>query len=177
MKIAQETNLLPKTLTWASWTSFVTSFTDHIDTKFLYQVARRYQYGELRLSRLNRIYRYTPSLFSPWNLFRGFLAQSTWYQDTFHRNFGWLLAVFAVFSVVLSGMQVGLATDQLGRDATFHRVSHGFAVFSLAATAGFLLLMVLTWVVLMSYFYISAKLYHHRIQSLRRERAAIETQG
>lgn len=41
-----------------------------------------------------------------------------------------MLGVFAAFSAVLSGMQVGLETDQLGKDATFHRVSHGFALFS-----------------------------------------------
>jgi Na+-transporting methylmalonyl-CoA/oxaloacetate decarboxylase gamma subunit len=39
--------------------------------------------------------------------------------------------VFAYATVVLSAMQVGLATQDLGRDRTFQWLSYGFAVFSI----------------------------------------------
>ncbi|KAH8719383.1 hypothetical protein GQ44DRAFT_712301 [Phaeosphaeriaceae sp. PMI808] len=167
-QIAQELKLVPKDLSWEDWTDFVHSFTSIVNTKSLHQVARRYQYGELRLSRLNRIYRYTPTAFSLRNLFRGFTASSSWYQDVFRSNFGWLFAVFAIFTVLLSGLQVALMTDQLSHNSTFHAASYGFAVFSLVALAGSLATIFGFWVVLLIYVYLAAKLYHHRVQSARR---------
>jgi hypothetical protein len=167
-RIAQELKLMPTDLSWEVWTDFVHSFTDNIDTQSLHQVARRYQYGELRLSRLNRIYRYTITTFSMRSLFRGFMTTSAWYQDLFRNNFGWILAVFAIFSVALSGMQVAMMTDQLSHNSAFHAASFGFAVCSLVALAACLATMFCSWIVLLLYFYIAAKLYHHKVQSARR---------
>jgi hypothetical protein len=167
-QIAKELKLVPGGLDWKTWAEFSCSFTKTIDTKLLHQVARRYQYGELRLSRLNRIYRYTPTVFSLRNLFRGFMSTSAWYQDVFRNNFGWILAVFAIFSVALSGMQVALMTDQLSHNSAFHAASYGFAVFSLFALAGCLATIFGSWLLLLLYFYLAAKLYHHRVQSVRR---------
>ena len=165
---AKELKLIPSDLDWMTWTQFVDSFTKFINTKTLHQVARRYQYGELRLSRLNRIYRYSFTTFSMRNLFRGFLTTSAWYQDVFRNNFGWILAVFAILSVALSGMQVALMTDQLARNSAFHAASYGFAVFSLVALAACLGTILCSWVSLLLYFYLTAKIYHHKVQSARR---------
>ncbi|KAK0639379.1 hypothetical protein B0T16DRAFT_423090 [Cercophora newfieldiana] len=161
--------LLPKDLEWEYWVAFAEDFTRKVDTKHLGQVARRYQYGELRLSRLNRIYRYSPLVFSGRNLFRGFLSPSIWYAELFRQNFGWLLGAFAFFSVSLSGLQVALATEQLGSNADFHRASYGFAVFSLVAVTASIVAMILTWFILALYFYVSAKVYHRRVQAERRK--------
>ncbi|KAI1147079.1 hypothetical protein F4825DRAFT_465999 [Nemania diffusa] len=167
-QIAKKAKLIPADLDWDTWAKFVLSFTSTINMESLHQVARRYQYGELRLSRLNRIYRYTPSVFSLRNFFRGFMEPSTWYREVFRTNFGWILAVFAIMSVVLSGMQVALMTDQLSHDSNFHRASYGFAVFSLVALAACLGAIITCWVILTIYFYSAAKLYHRKIQLARR---------
>jgi len=172
-----EMYLLPKGLEWEAWAGLMTTFTEVINTKTLHQVARRYQYGELRLSRLNKIYRYLPIAFSGRNFFRGFLSPSTWYQEFFRQSFAWLLAVFAFFSVSLSGLQVGLATDRLGRNDEFHTASYGFAVFSLVALAGSVVVIMITWVVLTAYFYISSELYHHQVQSMRRRKTMEIVEG
>ncbi|KAK7425601.1 hypothetical protein QQZ08_007924 [Neonectria magnoliae] len=170
LTVAHDTHLFPKDLDWDTWTTFVASFMDRVDTKHLYQVAARYEYGELRLSRLDRIYRYTPTVFSMQNMFRGFLAPSTWYQDVFRRNFRWFLAVFAILSVALSAMQVALSTEPLNEDHSFQQASYGFAVFSLVAIAGFLVAIFLTWIVLALFFYSSAKWYHRRVHLERTKR-------
>lgn len=169
-----EMHLLPKDLEWEHWVAFAQDFTGKVNTKHLKQVAKRYQYGELRLSRLNRIYRYSPLVFSGRNLFRGFLSPSIWYTELFRQNFGWLLVAFAFFSVSLSGLQVALATEQLGRNQDFHRASYGFAVFSLVALATSVVIILLTWFVLALYFYVSAKVYHHQVQSERRKAWKLE---
>ncbi|KAI0116314.1 hypothetical protein GGR51DRAFT_313635 [Nemania sp. FL0031] len=168
--IALQNKLIPTDLNWETWTKLVHSFTGIINTESLHQVARRYQYGELRLTRLNRIYRYTPTVFSLQNLFRGFMETSNWYRDIFRQNFGWILAAFAIFSVALSGIQVALMTDQLSHNSNFHRASYGFAVFSLVVLAGFLGAIISSWVVLTVYFYVIAKLYHHDVQLKRRSK-------
>ncbi|KAK0631453.1 hypothetical protein B0T14DRAFT_501707 [Immersiella caudata] len=165
-----EMHLLPNALEWETWAAFMTSFTGHIDTKTLHQVARRYEYGELRLSRLNKIYRYMPIAFSTKNFVAGFLSPSTWYQELFRQSFGWLLAVFAFFSVSLSGLQVGLATNHLGQDGDFHEASYGFTVFSLVTLAASVVAMMFTWVLLTMYHFTTSELYHHRVQSWRRKR-------
>lgn len=113
LQIAKEVNLLPEDVDWASSTAFLTDFLTEIDSHTLHQVDRRYQYGELRLTRLNLLYRITPPMSPMRYLMKGFMSRPSWYQAFFKRNFGWLLAVFLYVSVVLSAMQVGLATDRL----------------------------------------------------------------
>lgn len=55
-EIAQEKRLLPKEVTWTVWITFV----KELDTESIYgKIDDRFKYGELRLSRLNKIYRFT----------------------------------------------------------------------------------------------------------------------
>ena len=132
-RIARETGLLPEELDWARWIGLIEEFLSHIDIYTLHQVDRRYQYGELRLSRLNSLYRFTPSTLSTRNLVYGFMSSSTWYKAFFERNFAWLLAVFVYAAVILSAMQVRLATERLQGNDQFQRASYGFAVTSIVA--------------------------------------------
>jgi hypothetical protein len=74
--IAQEKRLLPKEVTWTAWITFMKDF----DTENIYdKIDDRFKYGELRLSRLNKIYRLMrcPLLLgaymSHWNQYGSFL--------------------------------------------------------------------------------------------------------
>ncbi|KAF2235899.1 hypothetical protein EV356DRAFT_89339 [Viridothelium virens] len=115
LKIAKEIGLLPSGIDWLNWTTFLKDFLSHIDIDTLEQVDRRYRYGELRLNRLNSLYRVIPAVFSISNLIRGggFMSSSTWQSSLFRRNFAWLLTVLVYLTVILSALQVGLATDLL----------------------------------------------------------------
>lgn len=56
VRIAQDKHLLPPEVSWPAWRIFVEQLdTEHIHTQF----DLRFQYGELRLSRLNKIYAFT----------------------------------------------------------------------------------------------------------------------
>jgi hypothetical protein len=55
LQIAKDSQLPPENIDWASWTAFLVDFLTQINPHTLHQVARRYQYGELRLTRLNLI--------------------------------------------------------------------------------------------------------------------------
>ncbi|KAH8586239.1 hypothetical protein B0O99DRAFT_644914 [Bisporella sp. PMI_857] len=165
LRIAHEKGLLPDFIHWATWTEFISDFLEHIDLQSLNGLSPRYQYGELRLSRLNKIYYITR--FTWIDFVRGYMTTSTWYQDFFARNFAWLLAVFAVMSVALSAMQVALVVKRGGTE--FEYASYGFSIACLFLTAGTALALLLVWAVLFVYHLVSAQMNNrHVIQERRR---------
>jgi hypothetical protein len=124
LRIAQrdELQLLSRTVTWERFCSFSDSFGAISDD----EVSERYQYGELRLTRLN--FWALPLLGQ--TVYQDFGLQ---YSDYFSPFFAPLLFVFAIFSVLLSAMQVALAVE--ARDSrrwvAFWNVSRWFAVVSI----------------------------------------------
>jgi ABC-type dipeptide/oligopeptide/nickel transport system permease component len=62
---------------------------------------------------------------------RGYHFGYNRYDVFFRRNFAWLIVVFAYITIVLTAMQVGLATSNLSQDSKFQSASYGFAVFSI----------------------------------------------
>ncbi|KAI0972062.1 hypothetical protein F4678DRAFT_431021 [Xylaria arbuscula] len=126
--IAKEYRLLPETVTWNAWKCFATSFLDASNT---HTISKRYRYGELRMGRLNYLYKLIPSLWLDGNPFRGFMPTSMWNGSFVERNTARLLGLFVFFSLILSAMQVGLATSHLQDDVNFVRAAYGFAIASL----------------------------------------------
>ncbi|KAF2175381.1 hypothetical protein K469DRAFT_680132 [Zopfia rhizophila CBS 207.26] len=155
LDIAKESGLLSKNMEWINWVEFLDGFLDNINLSTLSQVNQRYKYGELRLSRLNTIYRVIPPTYSIKNFVRGYKSGSTWYNAFFERHFKWMLAVFAVLSVFLSALQVGLATRMLQDNGPFQRVSYGFALASVIAVVGSIALVFFVWLGLFWYCLIS----------------------
>jgi len=130
LKIALELGLISSEIIWKDWTTFVDTVLTNIDCEALDMVNKRYQYGELRLSRLHAIYRLTP-IFKPEHFIRGFLYGYSRYTVFFTRNFGWVLLVFLYITIVLDAMQVSLGTTKLQDNKIFQRASYSFAVFSI----------------------------------------------
>lgn len=134
LRMAQSHGLLPQEISWQGWTAFTRSLLRSIDVDSLEGIGRRYHYGELRLSRLNWIYRIFSKSRTPTTLIRGYMYGHNRYSVFMQRKFAWVFAVFVSFTVVLTAMQVGLATDQLGKDGRFQHASYGFAIFSILAS-------------------------------------------
>ncbi|KAF2655154.1 hypothetical protein K491DRAFT_437363 [Lophiostoma macrostomum CBS 122681] len=166
LAIAKESGLLPKDMSWPDWVEFLDAFLDKIDCETLSGVSKRYRYGELRLSRLNTIYRLAPPTYSLRNLVRGYQSRSTWYQAFFDRHFKWMLAVFAVLSVVLSALQVGLATTTLQGNTPFQDTSYGLTITALFAVVAGLAMVLFVWLGLFFYHLLSTwhnnKMVEHR---------------
>ncbi|KAH6883572.1 hypothetical protein B0T10DRAFT_540140 [Thelonectria olida] len=76
LRVACETGLLPANISWEAWNKFIIDVSEHIDSRTLRQVGRRYRYGELRLSRLNSLYRFGAAGFSLHNAVYGFMSGS-----------------------------------------------------------------------------------------------------
>ncbi|KAJ9660143.1 hypothetical protein H2201_007050 [Coniosporium apollinis] len=123
--IAQEEHLLPREVTWSLWVSLVEQLLDH---RNLTDINKRYVYGELRLGRLNQIYRFRKG----W-LIRGYLYRYNQSSVFFRANFKQLITIFAYITIVLSAMQVGLATTKLQDNGRFQQAAYGFTIFSILA--------------------------------------------
>lgn len=124
LAMRDDKSLLPKGTKFSSFARLINSLDIDDDS-----VSARYQYGELRLSRLN----FWIKIFHFHFTYHKVEGQ---YGPYFARFYGPILFVFGLFSVILSGMQVVLAAMSLLDDSTlswqnFTTMSRGFSVFTL----------------------------------------------
>ncbi|KAH6654885.1 hypothetical protein BKA67DRAFT_566524 [Truncatella angustata] len=121
-RVAQEKNLIPVGINWASWKSFI----EELDTEHIYgKVNPRFLYGELRLGRLSKIHR-----ISQLSL-RGYSQAWNQYSSFFEANFATIASIVVYVAFVLGAMQTGLATSALQDNDAFQSASYGFVVFSI----------------------------------------------
>lgn len=166
--IAKETLLLPDGFDYAAWTNFLGDVVSRIDIDTMAQVDRRYRYGELRLSRLNTLTRLR-ALLSARDFIQGHINFSTRYTAFFESKFGWLLAAFAFFSVILSALQVGLGTGVLSESAAFQKFSYGITLAVLTVALSSILWIGLVWFILLPYHVISTRHFVRRIEKTRED--------
>ncbi len=128
-QIARKHDLLPSGLTWPEWKRIVDESLKYIDADSLDLVNKRYYFGELRLQRVNSIYRTHPGLI--WAHFiRGYLYGYNRYSPFLQRNLAWVLGASVLFSLVLSAMQVGTGVPRFQKSQAFNTASFGFVIFS-----------------------------------------------
>ena len=110
-QIAQSHGLLNQNFTWSDWASMARKV-----NQFEAALNIRWIYGEFRLKRLNWIYRLL-------------------YMEIYYKQPGrdWLIGLLIYVTIVLTVMQVGLATNHLQSDLGFQRALYGFAVFNILA--------------------------------------------
>lgn len=97
---SEEHRLVPPDIEWKDWIQFQTELKS-IDES---EISKRYQYGEIRLSRLNL---YAPFLFG--RLY--YMHMPIQYGEYFGRLFAPVLITFAIASIILNTMQVALASE------------------------------------------------------------------
>ncbi|KAK5170088.1 uncharacterized protein LTR77_004672 [Saxophila tyrrhenica] len=138
-KLAKDAGLFREDYEWTDWQTLVSNtLEDYPGDTIHNHIPPRYKYGELRLGRLNKIYRLIrgewlygySSLFGA-QTYGGFISEHTVAITT--------TTVYLV--VVLSAMQLGMATsaNALIGDSTFRRACYGFAIFAILSpviTAG-----------------------------------------
>ncbi|KAK9775023.1 putative Subtilisin-like serine protease [Seiridium cardinale] len=144
-RIAREAGLLPDQVTWENWVALMREAITFLGGMNPRIVGERYQYGELRLSRLTKIYRFSPGIISFRTLTHGYMSHSTWRTALFQRNFGWLLVAFIYLSTVLSAIQVGLATNRLQADVRFQKMSLVIAIMAIVLVTASVLLIAILW--------------------------------
>jgi hypothetical protein len=149
LKIAHDLSLVPSFITWHWWKDLVADFLNveegNVDINTLAQVNKRYQFGDLRLGRINSTYRIR---YFHTHFVRGYLYGYNRYVVFFERNFSWILIVFVFFSLVLSAMQVGTGLRELEDNHAFLRASYVFVVFSMVSVVAVLALVCFIFIVI-----------------------------
>jgi len=114
-RIAVDMHLLPSEVTWGQFCAFSRRFESIADM----QVSSRYQYGELRLSRLN----FYAKIFLRRQHYHRVYHQT---DDYFARFYGTILFLFAIATVGLTAMQLEIQLQDLqsGRMAWFSTLCH-----------------------------------------------------
>jgi hypothetical protein len=123
-QIAQKHHLLPTDVTWDEWVMFVEDLLRRTNFK---NINSRYWYGELRLSRLNKIYAIR------FGNLRGYKFSYQTYSELFHDYLAPVATATIYIALALTAMQVGLATDKLKSNSAFQSASYGFTIFSILA--------------------------------------------
>lgn len=143
-KLAIDHRLLPKEITWSERIALVEEIvcatsqaksylidaspsTSMASLAYRMPVNKRFYFGELRLGRLNWIYRV--ALLQP----RGYLSGDTTYSAFVRDNVNSLITLFLYTTIVLPAMQVGLTTPFLANDYSFGMASYVFSFFSMVA--------------------------------------------
>ena len=136
--IAHNAGLLSPKVEWEHWTSFIKPIIKanldkdkKFDRSSLLHISPRYLYGDLRLARINFIYRFCSATLGITSFFRGYKYGYQQYSTFLERNFAWLAGFTVYIALVLTAMQVGLGTSQLKSNTIFNNASYGFTVFSI----------------------------------------------
>ncbi|KXH59645.1 hypothetical protein CSAL01_11658 [Colletotrichum salicis] len=121
--VTKELHLIPEKVHCPAWRVAVRQL---LDGPSIYsRIDPRFHYGELRLSRLNKIYFFWQKPLC------GYTSRWNQYGSFFHDNFVLLASSTVYIAVVLTAMQVGLATEALQGNEAFQSASYGFTVFSI----------------------------------------------
>lgn len=122
--IAKQNYLIPPELTWASWKILVCEILQR-GSRLRSQVADRFIYGELRLSRLDLVHQFlgiSPLGYLPrWNSYRRFVVD----------NLDVILSATVYMVVILTALQVGLSTDNLQDNKAFQAVAFGTTILAI----------------------------------------------
>ncbi|KAI1414543.1 hypothetical protein F5Y13DRAFT_188211 [Hypoxylon sp. FL1857] len=126
-RIAMEKGLLPPGISWEEWKALTKEI---LENHCYASINPRYWYGELRLSRLNKVYRLRKGV-----VLRGYSRVGSYavYGDLIRDNFAALATILGYVVIVLTAMQVGLGVERLQSDEAFQNASYGFTVFSIIA--------------------------------------------
>ncbi len=138
--LANEKRLLPRKehdapIAWSDWKALARELLHTHEHDPLATMHPRFRRAELRLSRVNTLSRLTR--------FRPYVRGRHSYGSFFRDNLAWTAAATVFVALMLTAIQVGLATDRLREDAAFQQASYGFTVFAILAPVGVSVLAVL----------------------------------
>ena len=142
-RIAHAEGLLPDFMTWERWNTFAASLAQRMEVEGNEDVNPRFLYGNLRLARINWIYRIRAQSRKGHALVNGFFNIYPSYESFFSRNTAPLTVVAVYFALILGAMQVGLATDRLGKSQTFQNASLFATLLAIIGPLGVLAMFVM----------------------------------
>ena len=133
-QVAQESRLINANLDYRAWTEFARTVLPNLNPHDPDIMDTRFQYGELRLHRLDTIYRYSPHKLSVSSILQGFphaLAESyVPYMDQYNNA----VSAFGVIVIILSAFNVSMSARK-SPDPSLQEAAYGFALFAMILCA------------------------------------------
>jgi hypothetical protein len=135
LQVAQECHLVNANLDYRAWTEFTRTILPNLNPHDPNTMDTRFQYGELRLHRLDTIYRYSPYKLSVSSILQGFphaLAESyVPYMDQYNNA----VSAFGVIVIILSAFNLSLSASSKSPDPDLQQAAYGFALFAMILCA------------------------------------------
>jgi hypothetical protein len=135
LQVAQECRLVNVDLDFRAWTEFARTVLPNLDPKDSNIMDTRFQYGELRLNRLDTIYRYSPYKFSISGILQGFPHALTESYVPYMDQYNNAVSAFGVIVIVLSAFNVSLSAHSKSPDPDLQQAAYGFAIFAMILCA------------------------------------------
>jgi len=135
LQVAHECHLVNANLDYRAWTEFARTILPNLDPKDSNTMDTRFQYGELRLNRLDTIYRYSPYKFSVSSIFRGFPHALTESYVPYMDQYNNAVSAFGVIVIVLSAFNLSLSARPESPDLDLQQAAYGFALFAMILCA------------------------------------------
>ncbi|KAL6240975.1 hypothetical protein RBB50_012070 [Rhinocladiella similis] len=135
LQLAQEHRLIGSTIDYRAWTEFSRALLSTVDPNNFDAMEERFRYGELRLNRLDTIYRYSPQEFSVTSMLQGFPHALTESYVPYMDQYNNAVSAFGVIVIVLSAFNLSLSAHSKQPEADLQHAAYGFAIFAMTLCA------------------------------------------
>ncbi|OIW25764.1 hypothetical protein CONLIGDRAFT_582661 [Coniochaeta ligniaria NRRL 30616] len=134
LQVAQECRLVNANLDYRAWTEFARTILPNLNPKDSNTMDTRFQYGELRLNRLDTIYRYSLHK-SVSSIFQGFPHALTESYVPYMDQYNNAVSAFGVIVIILSAFNLSLSARSKNPDPDLQNSAYGFAIFTMVLCA------------------------------------------
>ncbi|KAK7228069.1 hypothetical protein V2G26_000239 [Clonostachys chloroleuca] len=135
LQVAQECNLVNVNLDYRAWTEFTRTILPNLNPNDSNIMDTRFQYGELRLNRLDTIYRYSPYDFSVSSILQGFPHALTESYVPYMDQYNNAVSAFGVIVIILSAFNLSISARSKSPDPDLQQAAYGFALFAMILCA------------------------------------------
>lgn len=135
LQVAQDCHLVNANLDYRAWAEFARTTLPNLNPKDSNIMDTRFQYGELRLNRLDTIYRYSPYKFSVSSILQGFPHALTESYVPYMDQYNNAVSAFGVIVIILSAFNLSLSAHSKSPDPDLQQAAYGFAIFAMILCA------------------------------------------
>ena len=132
LQVAKDCHLINADLDYRAWSEFARTILPNLkpDTMDI-----RFQYGELRLHRLDTIYRCSTDGFSVSSILQGFPHALTESYVPYIEQYNNAVSTFGVVVIVLSAFNLSLSARSGSSNPDLQQAAYGFAIFAMILCA------------------------------------------
>ena len=169
LQVAQDCHLVNLNLDYRAWTEFSRTILPNLNPMDSHIMDTRFRYGELRLHRLDTIYRYSPQKLSISGIFQGFPHALTESYVPYMDQYNNAVSAFGAIVIILSAFNLSLSAHSKSPDPDLQQAAYGFALFAMilcATLIGLFIVLPLISLLITIYGSILTRKRHAKIQEV-----------